>query len=347
VKRTIPVILALLGLLLLAWLLHRPSPAVRQSATNPVAASESPPSPSFPQTRLSKEPTNRTPEPGETFSNFSKAGITNWEEVAQQKQEAGLWEWKVPINFYGRVVDQSNEPVAGATANFTWNDLSPTGTSRDSTTSDGDGLFRLENRMGKGLSVSVSKEGYYTPTSEKIMSFEYAYPLGQAFKPDAGNPVVFHLRKKGHGEALIHGENLFGFDTNGTIRYLDLLAGKNTLTPPGDLAVQFTRGARNSDGKYDWSVGISVPDGGLLESDDEFMFEAPTDGYQPLIQIKMTADDPSWASGGKKKFFFQSRGGSIYGRAEATIYPRYQKGAAIALDYYVNPTGSRCLEPQQ
>ena len=100
-------------------------------------------------------------------------------------------------------MDESNHPVAGAAASFIWNDLSPTGTSRDSTTSDNAGNFKLENKTGKGLSISVSKDGFYTPPSERIVSFEYAYPPDQAFKPDSNNPIIFHLRKKGIGADLI------------------------------------------------------------------------------------------------------------------------------------------------
>jgi hypothetical protein len=267
-------------------------------------------------------------------------------EYLQKIKADPQYDGKQPINFYGRVVDENGDTVIGAKIHFSWNGISPTGTSQTDIVSDGSGFFSLTGEQGKYLYVTVSKEGYYSGGNARGEGFEYANPANGLFTPDQGNPVVFQLRKKGAGEALVHGVQLFGFQTNGTVQYLDLLQGKNTLVPPGDLAVQFTRGARNDEAKYDWSVIISVPDGGLLESDDEFMFEAPTNGYQPSIEIHETADNPRWTSAGKLRFYFTSRNASIYGRAEATIYPHYQKGAAIDLNYYVNPAGSPYLEPK-
>jgi hypothetical protein len=92
---------------------------------------------------------------------------------------------------------------------------------------------------------------------------------------------------------------------------------------------------------------ISVPNGGLYETNEEFMFVAPKEGYQPAIEIHYDADDSDWLPQSKMKFYFTSRNGSIYGWAEATIIPRYQDGAAIDLNYYINPSGSQNLEPAQ
>jgi hypothetical protein len=225
-----------------------------------------------------------------------------------------------------------------------WN--STNGTSEADTTSDGNGFFSLTERQGKRLYVDVSKQGYYSGGNSRGSAFEYANRADGLFTPDQNNPVVFHLRKKGQGEELIHGLQLFGFRTNGPVQYLDLLQAKNTLTPPGDLAAQIMRGQRNTDAKFNWSVTISVPDGGLLQTNEEFMFEAPTDGYQQSIEVQMTTNDLHWTAGVKMQFYFKSRNGSVYGRAAATIYPQYQKAAAIDMDYYVNPTGSRNLEPK-
>ena len=34
------------------------------------------------------------------------------------------YEGKQPINFYGKVIDESNQPITGATVIFVWTDLS-------------------------------------------------------------------------------------------------------------------------------------------------------------------------------------------------------------------------------
>src|SRR4030095_784290 len=125
------------------------------------------------------------------------------------------FEWKVPINFYGRVVDQDNLPVPGATVRFVWNDTSAHGTSEWSTASDANGRFALTNQKGKGLSVYVSKEGYHTSGGIGGMSFEYAaFFEGNYHRPDPGNPVTFRLVKKLEAEPLIlrHLSERTGYD---------------------------------------------------------------------------------------------------------------------------------------
>src|SRR5436190_16975506 len=52
-------------------------------------------------------------------------------------------DWKVPVRFYGRVVDQNMEPVTGATIHFQWTDLSKQGTAEADTVSDAHGNFSL------------------------------------------------------------------------------------------------------------------------------------------------------------------------------------------------------------
>lgn len=268
-------------------------------------------------------------------------------KAAQTMKELMDQEYNHPFLFYGKVVDQSNAPVQGATANFNWATLSGD-EQYASSVSDDQGLFSLEKGKGYKLQMSVSKAGYYTPKNENLTTIAYGDELGhETFQANIASPVVFHLRKKGSGVELIRNLQLFGFRTNGPVQYLDLVEDKNRLTPPGDLAVQFTRGEKNAEGKYDWSVVISVPDGGIYETNEEFMFLAPEEGYQPSVEIHYDANDSDWLSQLKERFYFTSRNESIYGWAEATILPSYQGGAAIDLSYYINPSGSRDLEPIQ
>ena len=105
--------------------------------------------------------------------------------------------WKTPITFHGRVIDQNTNPVPDAKIHFAWTDLSPNGTSETNTQSDVNGLFALSGVTGRGLSVYVSKPGYYL-SKRSPTSFDY----GDGYQPD-GNPVEFILRKQGLGVDLI------------------------------------------------------------------------------------------------------------------------------------------------
>jgi hypothetical protein len=72
-------------------------------------------------------------------------------------------EWKVPINFYGKVVDEEGVPVSDAKILFGWNNLY--GSPEKSVKSAYDGSFSLEREEGKVLEVKVTKEGYYSSKS--------------------------------------------------------------------------------------------------------------------------------------------------------------------------------------
>jgi hypothetical protein len=253
------------------------------------------------------------------------------------------YDWKQPINFYGKVVDENGTPVPGANIHFTWNDLSPQGTSHADTSSDESGLFSLTDRQGKRLYVEISKDGYYTSGNSRRAAFEYANPADGLFTPDAANPVVFRLRKKGEAAQLIHGLKLFG-SREGTLSYVDLTTAKAALKPLGDLTVECTRSERSADKKFDWTFTLSVVSGGLIESTDEFMFLAPEAGYRSSFQISHRINDPDWTGREKHKFFVKSQDGQHYARIEITIIPDYGQNAAYDLEWYLNPNGSRNLE---
>jgi hypothetical protein len=116
--------------------------------------------------------------------------------------------WQKPIDFYGKVVDENTNPVAGASVEFRWDDLTANDWTRSATTtSDTEGLFSLHGGRGATLTVSVSKDGYYTSPKD-MGSFHYAVPNdNQIYAPDQWNPAVFHLWKRGQGAELVTSQN--------------------------------------------------------------------------------------------------------------------------------------------
>ena len=47
------------------------------------------------------------------------------------------------------------------------------------------------------------------------------------------------------------------------------------------------------------------PDGGLVEESDEFPFEAPESGYQPVMQFDFQQGQTNWATMLKKDFYIK------------------------------------------
>ncbi|MDQ3566316.1 MAG: hypothetical protein M3436_20315, partial [Pseudomonadota bacterium] len=97
---------------------------------------------------------------------------------------------------------------------------------------------------------------------------------------------------------------------------------------------------------FDWAVVFEgVGSARLIEAEDKAQFEAPEEGYQSTLRYHMDATDPRWRSQLQKTFFVQSRDGKLYARVNADVLVKYNDQAAIDVRVYVNPSGSRNLEP--
>jgi hypothetical protein len=251
--------------------------------------------------------------------------------------------WQSPIEFYGMVVDESNNPVVGAHISFHWMETPSDNGSRSlNAESDVNGLFSLRNAAGPSLTVSVSKEGYYTSRSTPD---GYHYSSGsESFHPDALNPVVFHLLKKGQGVELITSAN--GIRTSVAVRVpkdntavrVDFFQKKASVT--GQLEIRQIKPPFQ--GATNWSFSLSIPDGGLVENQDEFQFEVPETGYQSTIEYNFVKGDPDWTTQVSKQFYISFGNPRKYGwlRIESNLAQE-----TVFLTYAINPDGSRNLEP--
>ena len=338
------------------WLLWRqheaPKPIASPEAvavsTNPPPAQSQPVNPpSAPPAVAGQPPASvpqSTPKTGMELYSQMRSNLLSPERRArlEQFQEA----WRTPIQFYGQVVDENTNPVAGAQVDFDCNDLSTNGTSYYHTGSDANGLFSIVGITGKLLSVHVSKEGYYSSRRDREY-FDYAGNGDNNFIPDAGNPVVFHLLKKKQGERLIEKDfppgigQIWQLHHDGTPIELDLLNGSQNVTGGGQLKLEFWRDLSNPNAKrFDWKLQISAVGGGLIPADEEFAFTAPETGYQPSIVIDMPATNQVWLGELRSRYYIQLPNGN-YGRFDFYLLAG---NGAFTVKSWVNPTGSRNLE---
>jgi hypothetical protein len=263
---------------------------------------------------------------------------------------------KDKIKFYGKIIDQNNQPVTDATVEFT------TGASygfgnpkRYRTHSNALGVFVVKNVTGSSLSIeSIKKEGYEIKVLE--IGGRTFWPFVSASRTQIwtdytqDNPFIYRAWK---GEAIdLKTVKMmlakFTVDeqpyTVNLLKYVDyVVKGKND---EGDLWVEFYRsdGASNKT-KFDWHVIITVPDGGLIETDDVYMNHAPENGYRQSVTIDYPRDRDDWVRKiDNKKFYIKSRGGEIYGRVSIDIRPIWAKNyAAFNINFALNTNGSRNL----
>ncbi len=266
-----------------------------------------------------------------------------WEWWKQMEKHDPKFEWKIPIRFYGKVIDQDGQPVAGVRIRYGWNDIN--GSNERFAESDTQGMFSIENIQGKLLSVRLEKEDYHA-VNNGFGSFEYAAFFEPDYhEPEPNNPAVFRMLKKRPSEPMIHrGPTLSGARNDGTPTSFDLSTGRRATANSGELAVRITRGPKTSN-RFDWTATVEGRGGtGLIQSNDEFMVMAPADGYQPQWTFSQKATDRHYQAQVQTKFYVRTGDGK-YARVEIRIIPQYNEAAAVDLTVYLNPgPGSRNLE---
>jgi hypothetical protein len=255
-------------------------------------------------------------------------------------------EWRTPIAFYGKVVDEKGMAVSNVSVDFSCNDVSATGTSTYQVKSDTNGLFSIRHIKGKLLVVAVGKDGYYASRADNN-SFYYA---GQNvnYVPNPAKPESFHLRKIGLAEPLIHIQAPMGggkgsrIEKNGSPVELSLVSGKVVPPGQGDLRVECWTQEPKGSWKFDWRCRITVVNGGIQQYTNEFPFQAPVDGYTATDEIKMPVSlREAWGTSAKRSYFLALANGN-YGRMTFEMVAGGDH--FFQIESFLNPSRSRNLE---
>ncbi len=277
--------------------------------------------------------------------------INDWRQLSpvertNKLRQLILSDWQRPIEFFGKVIDENSNLVAGAHINFHWMEAPSENGSRSlNTESDVNGLFSLQNAKGPTLSIVVNKEGYYTSRST---SDSFRYDGDEPFQASWLEPIVFHLRKKKEGVDLIQKDfppgigQIWQLRHDGTPIELDFLNGSQNIVGSGQLKLEFWRDVSDRNASiYNWKLQLSIPNGGLVPTDQEFAFEAPEKNYQPSLVIEMLATNRNWRGEVRSKYYIQLPD-KKYGRIDFYFLPY---NGVFTVHSAINPTGSRNLEP--
>lgn len=324
----------------LAWHRHGNQDAtVRQTEQQTVASTQAPNRHDLPPEAALAAASRPPLQSSSTVSSIQPTNDTS-PEIAP--------DWQVPIEFYGKVEDENDQPIAGATVQFHWTET-PTEAMEEkpgettAAISDGNGLFSLHGARGPSLSVDVSKDNYYT---SRTNPWSFFYTLKGHFSPDALNPVIFHLRKKTEGASLIVADfpnfaHIVQLHHDGTPVELDLFNGKQTSAGSGQVKLELWRDVSAPNASvFDWKCQISVPNGGIVQCNDEFGFQAPESGYESSFVVDMPATNQNWQTELRTSFYIKTPNND-YGRVD--FYLLAYNGV-YTLHSAINPTGARNLE---
>ena len=276
----------------------------------------------------------------------------------EDKAKAEIAGKNVPVNFWGRVVDQDGKPLQGVRivlAIRRWHLASALGIDatfpKSEVISDSAGRFQVLGGRGDNLSLeTVEKEGYQV-SPNLVRSFSYGETPGP-FVADASNPVVIRMWKTLPKEPLktVRISKMIPYD--GTPVQINLLEGKLMEGNANDahLTVRLERQPREigvtNRIPFDWNATITISDGGLAYTQEEFPYLAPVEGYTNQIHVQMPRTLPDWSPLKQISFFVRNSMGTFYGLVKTEFRANYSGSkTGFTLEGTLNTNASRVLQP--
>lgn len=344
-------LLALLLAVLITLVLHkRPAPITDVVSAEPTGKSQTNNQISVTPVRNSKTNVPAQINAPVQTSSPQASREEKWRQVALGQN--------VPIDFWGQVIDQDGNPLAGVNVitdirTFTIGiDGKPyTAFPKTTLATGADGLFEVRGKTGDVFSIlALEKEGYEWDPNGK---HDFGYNTVEQFRSAANSPIVFRLWKNGLKQSLVSGDKFATIVPDGRPYAIDLMNGTiaEAKGSEGDLHVWVKRPNDVKRGeKYNWSFIISPQNGSVLQ-DQNFLFAdmtlAPTDGYINNYESVHQSSDTSWTAWElNRRFYVKIHSGQILGRIQIGVDSSADKNggqAELHVQYVLNPSGSPIL----
>ena len=279
--------------------------------------------------------------------------------VLNPRQQALQQAYNSPIDFWGKVVDQNGNPIAGAKVTFTIDKQMGEGDENKpkvTVLSKAGGLFSLTGQTGAGIVVYVSKEGYYSTEDQSAAALNYFLKSSnnqvsfrragkvESFPTDT-EPTIFVLSQKGPAVGnLIHRHVRVPIPKDGTPVDIELTQGRVVKTGHGDLQVEswVTDNGKDVVHPFPWKCRVTILGGGLSPRTGKLDFQAPASGYQPQEETDMAVTASPWSKDMNRQYFLQLSGNRY---ARVRFWMVNGGSNFLNLDYYLNPqSGNRNLE---
>ncbi len=284
--------------------------------------------------------------PGQTMP-VSESAVT-----LEEKARTLIESKNLPVEFWGKVVDQSDAPLAEVKIQSQirhWDYVPPRGASprniEDAMTTGADGQFHIGGSTGDDLTLKMEKQGYELEPTAKL---GFSYGTAEQFTAQPEAPMVFKMWPTSIHEQLITGQKSFHIVPDGRPYVINLAKGTIAEQGAGDLKLWIKRPDQVAPGqKYDWSSEMDAISGGVLEETNttSSMYLAPQEGYAPNFQYQQQIIGRQSASTGTRRFYVKLDNGREYGRVTVELIAPYNDRVPgmVHLDYAINPSGSTIL----
>jgi hypothetical protein len=266
-------------------------------------------------------------------------------EQLHRQIESEIAIWQAPILYFGRVVDENDQPIAGAQAAYgaqSMNQLREEVYDTGIVTTDERGIFKISEVRGVNLMVQVSHPDYYPYPTNSTGFDKRSVPRRGYFSAGEETAEVFRMHHKGNPVPLVHGVDGVDVPLGETSTVIELRGGEYSQKI-GQLVIQASGDPppRRNREQFNWNVKITIPGGGFIESTNQFDFVAPMEGYVPMIAFGFTKATVGWTDTVAKNYFVKLP----TGYARLGVYIGAKRPLFFSIDYYFNPDGSRNVEP--
>lgn len=299
------------------------------------------------QNEANPESVIETDKPSVMDRNSIEQKKQDYAKKQAEEMEIGIQQANVPIEFWGKVIDQNSKPLEGVNIQYRiqqpraiWDSHSAV----MSITTDSIGGFHITGEKGSSFSFeSFRKDGYRTAAGQGMT---FAYSNGSAkHTPDKSNPKVYTLIKEDQIQGLVSFSRQLLLEWDGVpVRY-NLRTGK--FDPSGEIEITARRGKIEGDGRqarYDWSCRIEAIKGGVIETSREKAYMAPENGFEDFWECGDMATNPQWRiAKGDVHLILRLENGN-FGRLELDVNAEIKSKISGRISSYLNPSGGRLLE---
>lgn len=272
-----------------------------------------------------------------------------------------------PLDLRGCVIDQDGNGLPGVKMTFSaWRNVLLNGgvfaygNFVFSAYTEPDGSFHLSGFNVDYINlIDLEKEGY----TRRFFYDQNDSPIKPDLEGKFSNPFTFYMWKRLGDEKLLCFKGGNRLPLEGVPYQVEMLgetlnSGRKRENFGNLQFVVYRNDAQIESGaaQYDWEITITALDGGILLADSPMPYLAPESGYQKEIKIAMKKDDADWKPGKKIScyivsgspmrysrwlFDFDFHGDVSYRRKDGKLTQKCQ----MNYRFFMNPTGSRLLEP--
>lgn len=264
------------------------------------------------------------------------------------------------FEFYGRVMDQNDEAVVGATVRYTVSGGTyNTGSGPGVAVTDSAGFFDVEDLKGASLVVkSIEKEGYQVDLYPQERTF-HAYARFEG-EPVAGatsraDPFVFKAWKfADDGSTRRGGRSNSGWLNmvpDGRAYRVALVAGRRNgvrnvrdANARADLELRLSRsGERLNPETHAWRLELRALSGGIQPVIQIYSYEAPESGYQNTVELASNEARVGDSAKFWRHFFVESSDSNEYLRLSVNVQAYFDdEEGRVLFDYF--RSSSRALD---